>query len=183
MASNCDTSSGRENYVAELAKHIRVDVFGLCGPYRCGGRFKWLGCREMLKRSYKFYLAFENNLCPDYISQIRQAFSAHVLPIVLGASDYSAVLPRDSYLDVRNFTSPRQLADYLALLNREDELYNRYFKWVKHFRLASDRELKHWCKLCEFLHKNDSKHVYRNMTSWYQNCLSPSEFYSGGIEN
>ena len=33
MVSHCKTQSKREDYIAELSKYIKVDVFGKCGNY------------------------------------------------------------------------------------------------------------------------------------------------------
>lgn len=62
--------TGRELYVKELQKYIPVDVYGLCGPLRCGKNHNDAYCYEqVLTPSYKFYLAFENTLCQDYITE------------------------------------------------------------------------------------------------------------------
>ena len=45
LVSHCDTKSQREDYVAELQKHIPVDVYGKCGK-SCGDRDD---CGEILK--------------------------------------------------------------------------------------------------------------------------------------
>jgi glycoprotein 3-alpha-L-fucosyltransferase len=66
--SNCDTSNNRMEYVNELQKHLSVDVYGSCGTKQCD-RSTELECFEMLRRDYKFYLAFENSNCRDYITE------------------------------------------------------------------------------------------------------------------
>lgn len=67
FVSNCGASNGRTNYVDHLQKFMRVDVYGLCGPLKCGRSNK--NCFEMLKSDYKFYLAFENSNCREYITE------------------------------------------------------------------------------------------------------------------
>ena len=54
-----------------------------------------------------------------------------VIPIALGArpEDYAAVAPPKSYIHVDDFESPKQLAEYLLKLDRNDDLYNEYFRW------------------------------------------------------
>ena len=66
--SNCSPSNKREEYIKELQQHIDVHVYGYCGNYTCD-RFDREGCFNMLKENYKFYLAFENANCRDYISE------------------------------------------------------------------------------------------------------------------
>ena len=61
----------------------------------------------MLERDYKFYLAFENSLCRDYVTEkFFNALLFSTVPIVYGGADYEAIgAPPNSYIDVRNFTS------------------------------------------------------------------------------
>ncbi|KAL3219564.1 hypothetical protein MRX96_030322 [Rhipicephalus microplus] len=35
IVSNCVTPGGRERFVAELRRHVDVDVYGFCGNYKC----------------------------------------------------------------------------------------------------------------------------------------------------
>ena len=67
FVSNCSPSNGRDEYVKELQNHIRVDVYGDCGSMQCYREDPT--CFLMLKNTYKFYLAFENSNCRDYITE------------------------------------------------------------------------------------------------------------------
>ena len=67
IVSNCNAYNNRLRYALELMKYIPVDVYGFCGflkldvlPFH-----KW---QPMLYK-YKFYLAFENSNCRDYITE------------------------------------------------------------------------------------------------------------------
>ncbi len=66
FVSHCVTSNRREDYVKELSKHIPVDIYGNCGNLTCSNRNH---CKEMIRRDYKFYVAFENSLCTDYVTE------------------------------------------------------------------------------------------------------------------
>ena len=68
FVSNCYSYSGRLAYVRELEKYVTVDVYGLCGNMTCE-RDEMDNCYQLLSDHYKFYLAFENSLCKDYISE------------------------------------------------------------------------------------------------------------------
>lgn len=64
--SQCDTDNGRMAYARELGKHIIVDIYGQCGDYyavESDSLFKTLG------RQYRFYLAFEDSNCINYITE------------------------------------------------------------------------------------------------------------------
>lgn len=67
FVSNCHASNQRLEFAKELGKYIQVDIFGKCGDKQCPrGKDS---CSEMLNKDYKFYLAFENSNCRDYITE------------------------------------------------------------------------------------------------------------------
>ncbi|GLH10320.1 Glycoprotein 3-alpha-L-fucosyltransferase A [Gryllus bimaculatus] len=68
MGSNCGGWNHRWDYVRELQKHMRVDVYGGCGndSKACPGGFT-KDCPKI--KNYKFYLAFENSNCRDYVTE------------------------------------------------------------------------------------------------------------------
>ena len=42
--------------------------------------------------------------------------------------DYAKVAPYNSFIHVDQFRGPRQLAEYLLELDRDDQKYNQYFQ-------------------------------------------------------
>jgi len=69
-------TSGREMVVNKLIEHgISVDIYGGCGNLTCGNRYdnktdaEDESCRKMASENYKFYIAFENSLCLDYVTE------------------------------------------------------------------------------------------------------------------
>lgn len=69
LVSNCDDiPNGRVEYARNLSKYIEVDIYGDCGDLECS-RHKSEKCFQMLDSDYKFYLAFENANCRDYITE------------------------------------------------------------------------------------------------------------------
>jgi hypothetical protein len=68
FVSNCHERNNRQKYAKELQKYIPVDIYGKCGTKKCPRSTK-TECYEMLNRDYKFYLAFENANCKDYITE------------------------------------------------------------------------------------------------------------------
>lgn len=66
FVSNCNASNERMEYAKELQKYINVDIFGMCGDLECP---KSGECLDFLTSEYKFYLAFENANCREYITE------------------------------------------------------------------------------------------------------------------
>lgn len=87
FVSNCHTKNGRLEYARELAKHIQVDIYGTCGNFSCPKRSG--NCYGSLKNEYKFYLAFENSNCKDYITEklFSNALGHNIVPIVVSLMD------------------------------------------------------------------------------------------------
>ncbi|KAK2148269.1 hypothetical protein LSH36_506g01060 [Paralvinella palmiformis] len=67
FVSNCQSSNQRESYVKELTKYTQVDLYGRCGTVACSKADN--NCNNMLRKDYKFYLAFENSNCRQYITE------------------------------------------------------------------------------------------------------------------
>ena len=68
FVSNCAAINGRLQYANALRKHVDVDIYGVCGKYKCP-RNNQSHCFQKLKADYKFYLSFENSNCKDYITE------------------------------------------------------------------------------------------------------------------
>jgi len=90
-----------------------------------------------------------------------------VVPIVFGAADYRAISPEHSYINALDFESPAKLAEYLHLLDGNDELYLDYLEWKSHYRVeAGTKQMtRHgFCDLCAKLNRDDEpKKVYDSM--------------------
>ena len=68
IVSHCKTQSKREDYMAELSKYIKVDVFGKCGNRTPECPRLQQKCTRQLIEGYKFYFAAENSICKDYFT-------------------------------------------------------------------------------------------------------------------
>lgn len=94
FVSNCfHTPSGRQYYVENLKRelnkyNLRVDSFGRCGDQDCPKDFE--ECHSILESNYYFYLAFENSLCEDYVTEkVLTATKHFTVPIVYGGANYT----------------------------------------------------------------------------------------------
>lgn len=168
FVSNCGGRNGRREYAAELAKYISVDIYGACGTLKCP-RHSAERCFEMLNKDYKFYLAFENSNCRDYITEkfFVNGLQHDVIPVVMGAApeDYKRAAPPHSYIHVDDFDSPKELAEYLIKLDQNDDLYNEYFQWK-----GTGRNINtfFWCRICSMLHAPRESHSYRDLERWWR---------------
>ena len=133
LVSNCRTSSKRMEYVKVLKKYINVDIFGKCAQGAYSENFNHRDFQTPVQglNAYKFYLAFENTFCEHYITEkifkILQD-DVRVVPVVMGAGPYKEYLPAGSYIDTADFLTPQHLARYLHILDKNDTLYNEFFK-------------------------------------------------------
>ena len=182
--SHCPTHSQREDYVKELAKHIQVDIYGKCGPLECLPRND-PRCDVVLDK-YRFYLAAENSLCPDYVTEkFYRALMNDIVPIVIGGADYAQYAPPNSYVNVADFRSPKDLADYLLFISKNDALYNKYFDWKKNYRVVR-KPLNGWCDLCQKL--NDptmQSKSYESIARWWYDDVPcyPGSSYISSIQS
>src|SRR5437773_2373764 len=80
-------------------------------------------------------------------------------------SDYERAAPYHSFIHVNDFKGPKQLAQYLHLLDKNATMYNEYFKWKGTGELI-DHNLK--CRVCVMLNypKLERKH-YKDFNKWW----------------
>lgn len=91
-----------------------------------------------------------------------------VVPVAMGAhpDDYARSAPPNSFIHVEDFESPQHLARYLKVLDKNDELYNDYFKWKG---TGDFIDTKFWCRLCAMLNDlNKPKLLIRDIAAWWR---------------
>ena len=125
---------GRYSFAAELMRHIRTDSYGrqlnnrtMAGP-DLGGTSK----RATIQR-YKFTLALENSIAPDYVTEkFFDPLLAGSVPVYRGAPNVAELAPGPkSYIDAADFRGPKELAEYLHHLDGNAAAYGEYFAWRK----------------------------------------------------
>ena len=163
LISNCDLfdSSMRLKYIEILNTHLllansshSVRIYGQCGQACPSG-----DCRAQIARRVRFFLAFENSVCRDYVTEKMFDTLRHdVVPVVLGHGDYDNYVPRSAYINALDFESPSHLANYLLYLNANKTAYNAYFKWKRYVRFrTNESRIKNGplCEMCIRLHLED----------------------------
>ncbi|VDD77182.1 unnamed protein product [Mesocestoides corti] len=131
VMSNMHAHNQRNAIISELSRLMQVDRYGK--HYQpC---FE-ANCFEMISKKSKFYLAFENSNCQDYVTEklFRNAFMNGLVPIVYGTREdnYKDLAPPNSYIHVNQFQSLKHLVEYLKYLHENDTAYANYFAWKEY---------------------------------------------------
>ena len=169
--SHCNASSNRDLYAHELSKYIDVDIYGKCGSLNCS---RSASCTAFFERTYKFYLSFENRICKDYITEkYYWILEYELIPIVMGGGDYNEAGPPHSFIDVRDYESPRDLAIYLDYLAHNEEEYYSYFRWKSHYWIKPSSRIEGICSVCDIAHNvsawsRPARTDYYNW--WFSGC-------------
>ncbi|KAG8552778.1 hypothetical protein GDO81_003054 [Engystomops pustulosus] len=153
-------------YYEEFKKHISIDVYGARHKKLSSGDF------HATISQYKFYLAFENSVYKDYITEKlwSNAFGTWAVPVVLGTSreNYERFLPGDAFIHVNDFPSPKELAAYLLELDKDDEKYRKYFNWRHQYRVLPHKGYSHsYCKACKVIRENPVYQVIHSVDKWF----------------
>ncbi|XP_054844529.1 3-galactosyl-N-acetylglucosaminide 4-alpha-L-fucosyltransferase FUT3-like [Eublepharis macularius] len=168
VVSNWNPASVRVQYYQELKKYIQVDVYGY--------RHLPLSRQKQLDvlSQYKFYLAFENSVHKDYITEKlwKTALLSGSVPVVCGPprKNYEHYLPPSSFIHISDFPSPQKLALFLQELDRNSEQYESYFQWrswltpVKHTPWSL-----HLCKACRHLQTTPARYqTVLELSKWFR---------------
>lgn len=89
-------------------------------------------------RNYKFALCYENetNINGLVSEKILHAFIAKSIPIYYGASNIEEFVPKDCFIDFRDFDSYDKLYNYISNMN--SEIYYKYVLNIEKFMLSED---------------------------------------------
>lgn len=130
----------RDDYVRELSRYVTVDSPGKCLhnktiPGFTDGDNSWArrGFESIMGilPGYKFYLAFENSISTDYVTErLFLALVAGVVPVYYGAPNVRSFLPSDNAaIVVTDFAGPGELGEYLNYLDQNDDAYEQHLAW------------------------------------------------------
>lgn len=108
-------------------------------------------------------------------------FRNDVLPIVMGAApeDYKRAAPYHSFIHVDEFETPKDLAEYLYKVDKNDTLYNEYFRWKG---TGENINTFFWCRICSMIHEvgeNNYSLVYHDLDRWWRGpgiCIGQSRW-------
>jgi hypothetical protein len=127
--------NGRQTFVQQLMSYIRIDSFGAClNNAQSAQAQARLQSNSELYASYKFVISIENSNCEDYVTEkLIEGLSSTSVPIVAsrdGKPDYTRFAPKHSYINIYDYKSAKELADYLNYLSNNETAYNEYL-WFR----------------------------------------------------
>ncbi|KAH8418848.1 hypothetical protein KR222_004575 [Zaprionus bogoriensis] len=153
LQTDCNTMSGREDYVRELMQHMRVDSYGGCLHNRdlpSDLRDDYLNnlySPKLLRflARYKFMLAIENGVCEDYITEkFWRPLMIGVIPVYFGSPSIRDWQPNNkSVIYVNDFPTAGALAAFLQQLSDNDTEYMSYLDHKVYRRVGNQKLLKH----------------------------------------
>ena len=115
-------------------RYVKIDSFGSVMKTKHRDDHNRAGGTPVsIIADYKFVLALENSICPDYVSdKFFHGLISGTVPIYFGTETAKDLAPSpESYIDARDFECPRALAQHLNALDQDDEAYAKCFDWKK----------------------------------------------------
>jgi hypothetical protein len=201
FVSNCKAKK-RISIALEISKYYPIFIYGKCDiledmnrkkinqlyPYLFIEKLKSENdcdreskCEQELLASFKYFLAFENRNCTDYITEkIWRSLSKNLIPIVMQPSResfYRNLIPEKSFIHLQDFNyNVKHLTDYLKELSNNFELYFNVLKWTNVYLKTINNQIftepHRMCKLCERLNTFKSNVYYKNIADFFNSkCL------------
>jgi alpha-1,3-fucosyltransferase len=184
FVTNCvSTPSNRMGLVQKLRENgVDVEIFGGC--VNSSLNLSPEEQKSFLEDKYKFYFAFENSLCDDYVTEkLYKVMDSIIIPVVYSGADMSRFAPPMSYVDANSFKTVEDLAKHLKFLAENPEEYAKYFWWRKHYKIRTieqfDFDAVHRCRICQKFNDPYMKfkqQVYTDIYEWFHHgsCKEPS---------
>jgi alpha-1,3-fucosyltransferase 10 len=163
--SSAHDRSGRNRYLHELMRRMRVDSYGrLARNRQIEGPDLGEATKLAVIARYKFCLGFENSIAPDYVTEkFFEPLLAGSVPVYRGAPNVAEFAPGPkSYIDAGDFSGPADLAAYLNHLAVDDKAYGEYQQWKQAgfspaFKaLVRSRQQDPLCQLCTILQQRSA---------------------------
>ncbi|XP_073336513.1 4-galactosyl-N-acetylglucosaminide 3-alpha-L-fucosyltransferase 9-like [Pagrus major] len=166
IVSNWNAQFRRVQFYNKLKEHIQIHTYGRAFGHELSGEDY-----SKVISSCKFYLSFENSVHKDYITEkLYTPMNLGSIPVVLGPTrqSYEDHIPGDSFIHVDDFSTPKELAERLLYLDKNDSEYTGYFNWTNRFKVqGASFGRTHACNTCRYLQHNKGYQAFRDLNKWY----------------
>jgi alpha-1,3-fucosyltransferase len=170
--------SNRFELYSKLKEFIDIDVYGkgqnlTCEPYPAR-------CVKDAGKIYKFYLAFENSLCQDYLTEKTfRALEDNLVPVIYSGVNLTKFLPPMSYIDANSYTV-EELGKRLKFLSENDDEYLKYFWWKKFYEI--NQKSLDFCEICKALNNvksSSERKIVSSIDEYYfrGKCTEPKTHF------
>jgi glycosyltransferase involved in cell wall biosynthesis len=142
--------SKRIEYLEELMRYTPIDSYGRLYNNKQLPIDRGKETKLDIYRGYKFVIAFENAVDPDYVTEkFFDPLLAGSVPVYFGAPNIADFAPgKNCFIDVRQFENPKKLADFINSCYEDQLLYESFLAW-------REKEL-----LPSFVEKAELQHVH-----------------------
>lgn len=165
VISNYHRTQKRAEVYKNLSKYLHVNIYG-----KANNKPLCKDCLLPTISKSKFYLAFENSIHRDYITEKlwRNSLLAGTVPVVLGPprANYEQFVPADSFIHVNDFGSLEELATFLKTMN--SSRYQQFFAWQRRFsvKLYTDWR-ERICTICTAYPHLPHGRLYPDLQTWF----------------
>uniref|UniRef100_A0A8C5WGF5 Fucosyltransferase n=1 Tax=Leptobrachium leishanense TaxID=445787 RepID=A0A8C5WGF5_9ANUR len=165
VVSHYKKTQERAQFVHELSSHLNVDIYG-----RANRRPLCPTCLIPTVSHYFFYLALENSVHRDYITEKlwQNSFTAGAVPVVLGPprENYERFVPSDSFIHISDFPSPKDLTKFL--LTMAPQRYRQFFRWREELEVKLYTDWRErFCMICTKYTSLQQNKVYTDLEGWF----------------
>jgi glycoprotein 3-alpha-L-fucosyltransferase len=201
FVSNCQ-SKYRIQIALDISKYYPVYIYGKCDPLEGmsqserKSKYPYLSvnsggngecgagsvCEMQKLNTFKYYLAFENKNCTDYLTEkVWRSLNKHIIPIVCQpeANSYKRLaIPSKSFIHLEKFKfNIQRLTNYLIEMDKRFDLYFDHLKWTYiYLRAVYDgkfTEPHRMCSLCKRLNEYTSNVYYDKIADFFNDkCQS-----------
>ena len=175
LVSNCKPII-RKRFASQLSKYINLHIGGACAE-----DFQSIGAKKVkiISKSeiskYKFYLAFENSFCDEYISDKYwiNAIAHGSVPVVLGGANYSELAIPGSFINANQFHDIESLGNYLKKVGSDEQFYLKYLEWTSSYEYVKTSDegwphMSNWlCVLCEIVNNGTYPYKVYNISAYW----------------
>jgi len=130
--SSSVNNSRRIEYLIELMKYIQIDSFGKMFHNTDLPRDTGYKSKQKILSEYKFTIAFENAIYPDYVTEkFYDPLLAGSIPVYLGAPNIDSFSPGNAaFINIRDYADPAKLASVLHGYCAGKSL-DYFYRWKK----------------------------------------------------